>query len=91
MPVVPVIAKCDTAPPLLSDVIRCQCRVHDKKCSTVVCSCHKERLSCTSYCNCAGNQGCCNPYTNRESVVAVDEENVDGGGGCTGRICRGEC
>ncbi len=50
----------------------------------MVCSCHKERLSCSSYCNCAGNQGCCNPYTHRETVEAVDEEIVDGDEGAPG-------
>jgi hypothetical protein len=48
---VPAIAQGGPAPPKLIDVIRCQCRVHGKKCSTEACGCHKEHLLCTSYCS----------------------------------------
>ena len=51
---VPVMATTDPAPPELVDVIRCQCRAKGKKCSTLSCSCHKEHITCTSYCNCHG-------------------------------------
>ena len=70
---IPIIAKGDPAPPELIDVIRCQCRAQDKKCITEACGCHKEHLSCTSYCNCSGEDGCCNPYTNRH-VLSTDGE-----------------
>ena len=63
---VPVLAHGDLAPPQLSDVISCQCRVQGKKCSTDACGCHKEHISCTAYCNCSGEEGCCNQYTKRE-------------------------
>ena len=63
---VPVLAHSDLAPPQLSDVISCQCRVQGKKCSTYACGCHKEHVSCTTYCNCSGEEGCCNQYTQRD-------------------------
>ena len=53
----------DLGSPSLCDVIHCECRAEGKKCSTEVWVCHKERLSCTSYCNSSGEYGCCNPYT----------------------------
>ena len=53
----------DSVPPEPVDVIRCQCRAEGKKCSTLSCSSHKEHLTCTSYCNCHGEDGCHNPYT----------------------------
>ena len=36
-------------------------------------------MSCTSYCNCSGKEGCCNPYTNIEDAQAGHEsvETVD--------------
>ncbi len=69
---VPVTDQGDPAPPQLIDVIRCQCKAQGKKCHTEACGCHKEHLSCMSYCNCSGEEGCCNPYTNRRA----DEEDV---------------
>ena len=39
---VPAVAQGDPAPPELIDVIRCQCKVQRKKCSTMACGCHKE-------------------------------------------------
>jgi hypothetical protein len=75
---VPLIAQGDPAPPELIDVIQCQCRAQGKKCSTEAkCGCHKEHLSCTSYCNCSGEEGCCNPYTKRRDAQAGDEEGVE--------------
>jgi hypothetical protein len=71
---VPVIAQGDPAPPELIDVIRCQCKVQGKKCSTESCGCHKEHLSCTSYCNCSGEEGCCNPLTRRYDAQTCDED-----------------
>ena len=60
---VPVTGASDPAPPQLIDVIRCQCKAQDKKCSTRTCGCHREHLPCTSYCNCCGEDGNCNPCT----------------------------
>ena len=76
---VPVIAQCDPAPTQLIDVIKCQCKALGKKCSTDACGCHKEHMSCTSYCNCSGKEGCCNQYTNIEDAQAGHEsvETVD--------------
>ena len=70
---VPVIAQRDAAPTQLIDVIKCQCKALGKKCSTDACSCHKEHMSCTSYCNCSGKDGWCNQYTNTEDAQAGDE------------------
>ena len=70
---VPVMATGEPAPPELVDVIRCQCRVEGKKCSTVLCSCHKEHLTCTSYCNCHGEDECCNPYTQKTATTPAAE------------------
>ena len=39
---IPVIAQSDPAPPGMIDVIQCQCRAQDKKCSTEACACHKQ-------------------------------------------------
>jgi hypothetical protein len=74
---VPVIAQGDPAPPELIDVILCQCRAQEKKCRTEACGCHKEHLSCTSYCKCYGKEGCCNPYTKRRDAQTRDEEGVE--------------
>ena len=72
---VPVMASSDPAPPELVDVIRCLCRAEGKKCSTVSCSCHREHLTCTSYCNCRGEDGCYNPYTQKTATTqAADLE-----------------
>lgn len=73
----PVIAERDPVPLELTNVIHCQCKAQGKKCSTVACGCHKEHLSCTSYCNCSGEDSCCNPYTKREEVHSVNEEDVE--------------
>ena len=62
---VPVLAHGDLAPPQPTDVISCQCRVPGKKCSTDACGCHKEHILCTAYCNCSGEEGCCNQYMKR--------------------------
>ncbi|KAK3098071.1 hypothetical protein FSP39_015885 [Pinctada imbricata] len=70
---VPVIDQGIPAPPELTEVIRCQCKAQDKKCGKETCSCHKDKLSCTSYCNCAGGGECFNPHTTCQ--VRIDEEN----------------
>ena len=78
---VPVTAERDPASPQLIDVIQCKCRAHDKKCTTEGCGRHKEHLSCTSYCNCSGDEDCCNSYTKRREVQAgvVEEEDFEEG------------
>ncbi len=79
-----VIAQGDLAPPELIDVIQCQCRAQSKKCSTEACGCHKQHLSCTSFCNCSGDESCCNPYTTqgdaqpgKDEDVAVEDCDID--------------
>ena len=73
---IPVIAQGDPAPPELINVIQCQCRAQGKKCSTEACGCHKQHLSCTSFCNCSGDESCCNPYTMQEDAQPGDEGEV---------------
>ena len=70
---VPVIDEGIPAPPELTEVIRCACKAQDKKCGKETCSCHKDKLSCTSYCNCADGGDCFNPHTTHQ--VIPDEEN----------------
>ena len=51
----------DSGPPApvgLIDVISCGCRTIGKPCSTEVCSCHHNNLSCTIYCNCSAEDTC---------------------------------
>lgn len=76
---IPVLAQGAPAPPELIDVIRCQCKAQDKKCSTGACSCHKEHLTCTSYCNCSGEEDCCNPYTRRQNTDEEGDEEEEFG------------
>jgi len=68
-----ITAQGDLGSPYLCDVIPCECRTQGKKCCTEACGCHKEHLSCTSYCNSSGEDGCCNPYTKTEAQ-AGDED-----------------
>ena len=51
---IPGVAQGAPVPPELLDVIKCQCKAQGKQCSTEACSCHKQHLVCTSYCNCSG-------------------------------------
>ena len=37
------------------------------------CSCNKEHLTCTSYCNCHGEDECCNPYTQKTATTPAAE------------------
>ena len=69
----PVVDEGIPASPEVREVIRCQCKAQDKKCSKETCSCHKDKLCCTSYCNCAGGNECFNPHTPHQ--VRLDEEN----------------
>jgi hypothetical protein len=73
----PVIVRGDTAPPELTDMIKCQCKAHGRMCSTETCGCHKERISCTSCCNCSSEAGCCNPFTVTEKPTSATK-NEDG-------------
>ena len=74
---VPSIAPGNPAPPELIDVIQCQCKAQNNRCSTKVCSCHKEHLSCTSCCACCGERGCSNPYTRTEDKDAGGDGSVE--------------
>ena len=78
---IPVIAQSEPAPPGLIDVIRCQCKSTVNKCGTEVCGCHKEHLSCTSYCKCCGKEDCCNPYlitgSEGEEADPIETENSE--------------
>ena len=74
---VPVIAAGDPAPPELLDVIRCQCKAQDKKCSSEACGCHKQLLSCTTCCNCSGGEDCFNPHTTSMEVVQEEEQETE--------------
>ena len=67
------MAVSDPAPPELVDVIRCQCKADGKKCSSMSCSCHKQHLTCTPYCNCCGGERCYNPYS-RIATTQADQE-----------------
>ena len=71
---IPVIAEGYPAPPELLDVIQCQCKAQGKKCSTEACGCHKQHLSCTSFCNCHGGQNCLNPFTSTRDIAQSAEE-----------------
>lgn len=81
---VPKMNQNDPVPPNLMDVIRCQCRAKEKKCSSHACGCRKEQLSCTTYCYCSAEDSCCNPHTIKEknqsgmqTIVDMDFEVID--------------
>ena len=69
-----VITEGDPAPPELLDVIRCQCKAHGKKCSAEACSCHKQHLSSTTFCDCHGGEDCLNEFTTTRDIVQAAEE-----------------
>ncbi len=71
------VAERDPAPPQLSDVINVQCKAVGKKCSTEASGCHREHLSCTNYCNCRGQDGCCNPHTTLGVMQTADDDNAE--------------
>ena len=73
---IPVYSSGNFGPPELIDIIKCQCKVVGKKCSTEICSCHKHHLSCTTYCKCAGEDGCLNPYSTKVLQSEVYEDSV---------------
>ena len=50
------------APPGLVDVLRCGCKVGSKTCSYAICSCYKNKISCSVYCICGGVGGCYNLF-----------------------------
>ena len=47
---VPVTTTYDPGQPELIDVIQCQCKTMDRKCSTDACGCWIDHISCTPYC-----------------------------------------
>ncbi len=65
----PVISDVAPAPPGLSDVISCGCKSLGNTCSNNVCSCNKNKLSCTTYCHCnLAEDVCNNPHTKNDDV-----------------------
>ena len=58
-------------------MIQCQCKVQGKMCSTEVCGCHKQHMSCTKFCNCQGGQDCLNPFTAATGIIQPAEEATD--------------
>ena len=71
---IPAVSESDPAPRDLIDVVKYQCMILGRKCSTEACGCHKEHLSCMSYCNCGGDLASSNPFTKRESVDVENGE-----------------
>ena len=60
----PVTTTYDPSQPELINVIQCQCKARENKCSTDACCCWKDHSSCTPYFTCAWEEGCHKPYTN---------------------------
>jgi hypothetical protein len=73
----PVIDNGDPAPSELIDTLKCQCKAQGKMCSSEACGCHKEHISCTSYCYCSSKEGCLNPFTKTVESVATNTGGVD--------------
>ena len=71
---IPVICRGDLTPPELIDVIQCHCKSHGKRSRTDACGCHKQHLSCTSFCNCSGEGSCSNPFAKLQKDVEEHEE-----------------
>ena len=74
---IPGVAQGAPAPPELLDVIKCQCKAQGKQCSTEACSCHKQHLACTSYCNCSGGYDCCNLHSVGQGRTEEAGESID--------------
>ena len=73
----PYVAQIPVAPPGLLDVVSCACK-SNQPCKTNQCSCKKQSLPCTDYCNCTGNVNCRNPWTIHDADDIVDgTENDD--------------
>ena len=70
----PTFAADSPAPPELLNVLSCTCKIEGRACSSANCTCHKNQLPCTVYCNCDGLEGCLNPYTIKDS--SMSNENV---------------
>ena len=72
----------DPGQPELIDVIKCQCKAREKKCSTAACGYWKDHISCTPYCSCAWEEGCLKPYTNHvHGVIAEGVTDINDGDG----------
>ena len=66
----PLFAADSPAPPELLNVLSCSCKAQGKACSTANCTCHKNQIPCTSYCNCEGLELCLNPYSNKDIGIS---------------------
>ena len=73
----PVFADAAPAPPGLLDVLSCGCKAEGKACSSTACSCHKNQLSCTTYCICGGADDCRNPFLFTASSQADEADDSD--------------
>ncbi len=62
----PVISDHPPGPQNLMDVVRCGCKALGKACSSEICSCHHDRISCTVYCACKSGTECYNPHKTSE-------------------------
>jgi len=54
--------KTEIAPQDVLKMIQCSC-AGDQPCSTMRCSCQSAPLGCSPFCNCGGEENCCNPHT----------------------------
>ena len=68
----PYVAQIPVAPPGLLDVVSCTCK-SNQPCKTNRCSCRKQCLPCTDYCNCTGDSSCRNQWTN-SGIDDVDDK-----------------
>ena len=58
-------------PGILLKVMRCGCE-SEQPCINTHCSCNKQSMSCTEFCECEGSLSCCNPWASK--LDNVDEE-----------------
>ena len=58
-------------PDILLKVMRCGCE-SEQPCKNTHCSCNKQSMSYTEFCDCEGSLSCCNPWTSK--LDKVDEE-----------------
>ena len=75
--VIDINADAALAPPGLLDVLSCGCKAEGKACSSTACSCHKNQLSCTTYCICGGADDCRNPFLFTASSQADEADDSD--------------
>ena len=74
----PRVARGPATPPVLMDVINCQCKAVGKACRSHACSCHSAGLSCTPYCYCVGEAMCFNPFTKHNENEAIHDNEEEG-------------